>query len=678
MSEITPQGPPGFQKGTLGAVTGAWPLAASAGFLVLGMVLGTRTGMATTSPGSVTILILLATLAGGAGAVALLRTATAPPTRPFVALAAAVAALLSLTPIASLSSDLPLATFLLLAPWRYALIPLAVHFAFAMGWPHRQRNWSGVVVGWYTLHLAMLVAAVGGHAAQETPLLEVVDATFRAKVLEPAGVLTAIAALGLALATPNRSGAQRRATGWALAAILFGLGPLMLELVIPASSYAIDGAMTTTRLALALVAFFGLAGLVALPFVNPAQRDLLAAGHASRLLDEGDLTEGVRELARSLLAVFEVEGITIRLVAPPITVTEGVVRHGTDPTIAQEAETTDDQRTLLAPIGRAGDPLGEVRLDARHAGAFGRREREWLAAFLAPIATALRARRREQLLREQAMVTLRDVLDASAELRGALARLPGDGDGEHLAVPPPVDASEVLGQLSDGLEGVSRRTDDLEGAAGEARQQVRDANDEVAQALDALRRFGAELVRIQTFGDEITASNQAVSGVAFRTNLLANNAALEATRAGSAGKTFGVLAEEIRRLADATASSSSAIEAATVSLAQEVVRLGEVLESVQSSLVSAIRRSELGEDAARRVSETAGAVLGHARSLRPAVEEAYAVAKRRSARDARLTDMLERFIGEREQLARTLEDHRAQLRRVDEVLQRVGKGGSRR
>lgn len=678
MSEITPQGRLGFHMGTLAAVKAGWPLAAAAAFLALGVALGTRAGIASTSPGSVTILILLATLSGGAGAVALLRTATAPPTRPFVGLAATVAALLSLTPVATLSTDLPLPFFALLSPWRYALAPLAVHFAFAVGWPHRQRNWAGVVIGWYTLHLAMLIAAIGGHAANELPLLEVVDATFRARILEPAGVVTAFAALTVAMASPNRSGAQRRAVGWALAAIALGLGPMILSLAMPGIDVTVDGAMTATRLALALVPFLGLAALMALPFVNPMQRDLLSAHHATQVLDETDLQAALRNLARTLAEVFEVEGVTVQVATPPIRITEGTVRAAGEQQVALEAETSDDQRTLHAPIGRAGDPLGQVRLDARYAGAFGRREREWLATFLLPIASALRARRREQLLREQAMGVLRDVLDASSEIRDALGRLPANGDGDQIAVPPAVDASEVLGQLSDGLEGVSRRTDDLEAMAGAARAQVREASDEMAQALDALRGFAGELLRLQTWGDEISASNQAVSGVAFRTNLLANNAALEATRAGSAGKTFGVLAEEIRRLADATSESSSAIDQATATLAHEVARLGEALELVQSSLLAAIRKSELGEDAARRMTETAGSVLGHARSLRPAVEEAHAVARRRSARDLRLTDTLERFIAEREQLTRTMAEHRATLDGVDEVLQRIGKGSAGR
>jgi chromosome segregation ATPase len=379
-------------------------------------------------------------------------------------------------------------------------------------------------------------------------------------------------------------------------------------------------------------------------------------------------------MAAMLRSTFEADGASIRLSTPRLSVTEGDARPDTSDEIAPETETIDDQRVLVAPIGRASDPLGEVRLYSQHAGAFGSRERAWLTAFLLPVGAALRARRREQLLRERAGTLARDVFDAAGELQHSLGRLPANPRDDGLAVPPAVDASEVLGQLSDGLEGVTRRSDDLEVAAMDARTRIRDASDEVAQALDALRTFTNDLLRLGTWNDAIAASNQSVSGVAFRTNLLANNAALEATRAGSAGKTFGVLAEEIRRLADATASSSSAIEDATRALAEELASRVAALEAVQTSLVAAIRESETGEDAARQVADTAGVVLSHARSLKPAVEEAYAVAKRRSARDDKLTTTTERLLEERNVMAAALSEHRTAVDRVREVLERLGRG----
>lgn len=680
MSEPTPEAAVRFHKGTTTPFAAGWPLLVAVGFLGLGIWLGTGVEFEATSPTSATILTVLATLAAGAGAVALLRTPTAGPTRPFVALASAVACLLVLTPVAGPTTpSLPLPLFLLLAPWRYALGPLAVHFALAIGWPHRKRYWSGLVIGWYMLHFALFLAAVGGLTAGEAPLLTMVDGVVRAKVLDPIAILTAITALGLSLASPVRRGAQRRATLWAFAAILFGLAPRAVSALLPAMSLSIDGTMTGAQLSLALVAFLGLAAVLALPLVNPVNRDLQAYHLCQRLLDEAELPEALRAMAAVLRSTFEADGVTIRLTTPRVNVTDGETRPDHADTIAPEVETIDDQRTLVAPIGRSSDPLGEVRLYAQHAGAFSGRERQWLAAFLLPVGAALRARRREQLLRERNGKLARDVLDASVELNQAITRLPADPHNDGLAVPPAVDASEVLGQLSDGLEGVSRKSDDLEVAATDARTRIRDASDEVAQALDALRAFTDDLLRLATWNDAIATSNQSVSGVAFRTNLLANNAALEATRAGSAGKTFGVLAEEIRRLADATASSSSAIEDATRSLTEELASRVAALEAVQTSLVAAIRESETGEDAARRVADTAGVVLSHARSLKPAVEEAYAVARRRSARDDKLTSTTERLLAEREAMGSALSEHRTAVDRVREVLERLGRpGGVRR
>src|SRR5690606_29349902 len=274
--------------------------------------------------------------------------------------------------------------------------------------------------------------------------------------------------------------------------------------------------------------------------------------------------------------------VQIRLTSPPMSVTEGENRPIEREAIAPEAEAIDDHRTLAAPIGRSSDPLGEVRLHARYAGAFGRREREWVTAFLLPIGTALRARKRETAHKERAAAIQRNAAATGRELAGVQERLPARPVDDGFAVPPPVDASEVLGQLRDGLDAVSRRTDDLEIAAGEGRLRMRDASDQVAQALDTLRTFTADLLRLGTWHDAIAASNQSVSGVAFRTNLLANNAALEATRAGSAGKTFGVLAEEIRRLADAATSSSEAIEEATRALSEELASRVAALEALQT------------------------------------------------------------------------------------------------
>ncbi len=650
----------------------AWPLVAATASVVLGVLLATGDATGGTTTPAIAVLLMLAIGAVGCGVIVVLRTPEAAPTRAFVGLAAAVASLLALAPLDVAAGDqAPLAFFLVAAPWHYALVPLAVHFALALGWPHRVRLWFGVTLGWYILHGAMFVATASGIAAGEPPLVHAVDAVFRQRILEPVGLLVMVTALILALASPVRRGAQRRAAGWALAAVVVGLVPMVLAPLVPEFLHVIDGAVTPARLALAALAFLGLAAVLSLPFVNPVRRDLLAYAISQRLLEERDLAAALREVAAALQDTFEVEGVRVRLVEPMMSASVGTLRGGNDGAVSPEIETADDRRALVAPIGRGADPFGEVRLEAAHPGAFGRREREWLAAFLGPISGALRARRREQLLRDRLNGLSRELETGATTVAETLLRLPPAPDDDGMGVPPPVDAREVLGQLSDGLAAVGRRGEELEESARIARDRARAASDEVARALDALRLMVADLLRLGGHADEIGARNRDAQGIAFRTNLLANNAALEASRAGAAGRTFGVLAEEIRRLADATGESSGAIEQRTLTLAGDVTAVGEVAERVREMLAGAIRDAEAGEEATRRLGEVAATLLGDTRALRPALEEAHTVAQRRTARDHHLSATLERFLDERGALARAMGQHRLALTHLEDALRRA-------
>lgn len=654
-----------------------WPLLAAILSWGAATLLSGGVPVADLSQASAGLLMLLASLAGLAGLLALIRTPDAPPTLPYVGMAAGVAALVASTPFEpSTGTSLPL--FLVTAPWRYALTPLVVHFALAVGWSHRARYWFGLVIGWYLLHVALFIAAASGLAAHEAPLHQAVDATALRRVLEPVGALTAIVALAVATASPLRRQSQRRALGWAFFAVTAGFGPILMTQLWPILAQPLDGPMTVARLALPLLALFGLGGVLALPFGSPAKRDLLAHQHAQRLLEERDLTHGLRGLAEGVREIFEAEGVAIRVLAPSIMVTAGEMRSAPSPAdaaLTPDTETIDERRGVIAPIGRAGDPLAEIRIMGRFPGAFGRRERQWLTAFLGPVGAAVRARRREAAAEERVHVIAQQASDVRAALLEANRLLPEPPHDDGMAVPPPVDAREVLTQLSEGVSGITRHGAMLDETSTATRDNAGRTSDEVARAIDALVALGGDLARLAAHGEEIAASNQTVSGVAFRTNLLANNAALEATRAGTAGRTFGVLAEEIRRLADETAATSVAIGSRTGALSRDVAQVGANVAAVRVALASAIRESEATEEVARRLGEIAGALDGAVRSLRPAVEEASAVAKRRSARDHHLTATMERFLDERVALAHAIVAHRDALTRLAEAMQRLSASG---
>jgi len=94
-------------------------------------------------------------------------------------------------------------------------------------------------------------------------------------------------------------------------------------------------------------------------------------------------------------------------------------------------------------------------------------------------------------------------------------------------------------------------------AANQLSQAARDAADKggsiVAEAVQAMGR-------IESSADKIAEIMGVIDEIAFQTNLLALNASVEAARAGEAGKGFAVVAQEVRSLAQRSASASKEIK----------------------------------------------------------------------------------------------------------------------
>ncbi len=660
-------------------MSSAWPLFLALAVCAAGLPLVDWLGETAVTPVDLTIRLAATAIAIAGGAVIAYRFHGVRLALPFAALSASIAVLLALAPLDRPAVATSIGAFLLTAPWRYALAPLVVHFSLIVAWPHRRERWQGWVAAWYLAELGLILAVTSGLLTGEAAVLQAADGTIRARVLEPAAAAVALLALALALISSDRRRSHRRAVAWGFAAVVLGFGPLAASTFVPELGPGFGWPIAPGRAALVLLVMFGVAALLAVPFADSERRDAAAQRFALRLLDSDDLSADLRGLLDELRQLFEARGGSLRLVSPAVHIRVGeIAEPDTDSAMAPDIETNDDERVVTAPIGRSGDPLGELQLVGEFAGAFGERERDWLAAFLRPIGSTLRSRRRESVARDQIAALRRQMATVSGDIAAAVLSAPAAPATDGMATPPPVDASAVLAQLSEGVSGLSRHGEGLDDAAAVARQRARGASDAMARALDSLDALRRELDRLLRRGDAIAASNDTVNGVAFRTNLLANNAALEASRAGDAGRTFGVIAEEIRRLADVTAATSTEIGGHTASLEADLAGLGQVFATVREALAAAIREAESGEDAARVMAEAARRVEDVARSLGPAVDEANAVARRRGERDRHLTAALDRFLEERTLLSRHLTAHLDAIGRARAALERTGEPPAQR
>ena len=107
-------------------------------------------------------------------------------------------------------------------------------------------------------------------------------------------------------------------------------------------------------------------------------------------------------------------------------------------------------------------------------------------------------------------------------------------------------AMEEIASLSQANADNSQQAKSLSGQVEEVAKSGVESMDEMNSAIGEIKR-GA---------DETREIIHAIDEIAFQTNLLALNAAVEAARAGEAGKGFAVVAEEVRNLAQRSASAA--------------------------------------------------------------------------------------------------------------------------
>jgi len=104
-------------------------------------------------------------------------------------------------------------------------------------------------------------------------------------------------------------------------------------------------------------------------------------------------------------------------------------------------------------------------------------------------------------------------------------------------------------ETSSSMEEMASMTKKNAENAGHADSLMKEANQVVGRANDAMKELTGSMEEISNASAETSKIIKTIDEIAFQTNLLALNAAVEAARAGEAGAGFAVVADEVRNLA---------------------------------------------------------------------------------------------------------------------------------
>ena len=267
--------------------------------------------------------------------------------------------------------------------------------------------------------------------------------------------------------------------------------------------------------------------------------------------------------------------------------------------------------------------------------------------------------------------------EAAEQLAGSAKTLGGQFTDVQHAIASQSDRLEetvqAMEHMNDSVRQVARSAADTAEQSQSARERAEQGASIVEESVQAILRVNEQTAKLKdtmhrlgTQADGIGAVLGVISDIADQTNLLALNAAIEAARAGEAGRGFAVVADEVRKLAEKTMEATGEVEKAISTIQQGaqnsvhmvdetgsmVDRASELAAKSGEALHSIVSLTAASSDQVQGIAKAAEEQSATSEQINRAIDEVAAMGRNVTDR----MDTSARTVGELATLAGRLDD----------------------
>ncbi|ROM80595.1 methyl-accepting chemotaxis protein [Pseudomonas brassicacearum] len=192
----------------------------------------------------------------------------------------------------------------------------------------------------------------------------------------------------------------------------------------------------------------------------------------------------------------------------------------------------------------------------------------------------------------------------------------------------------AMHEMTATVQEVARNAEEASEAAVAADQQAREGERVVGEAISQIERLALEVGNstaamgdLKRESDKIGSVLDVIKSVAQQTNLLALNAAIEAARAGEAGRGFAVVADEVRSLAQRTQKSTEEIEELILGLQNGTQQVATIMDNSRSLTDSSVELTRRAGGSLENITRTVSAIQSMNQQIAAAAEQQSATAE---------------------------------------------------
>ncbi|WP_417292488.1 methyl-accepting chemotaxis protein [Desulfovibrio porci] len=240
------------------------------------------------------------------------------------------------------------------------------------------------------------------------------------------------------------------------------------------------------------------------------------------------------------------------------------------------------------------------------------------------------------------------------------------------------EAATAMNEMNATVQEVARNAGSASAASAETREKAEAGARVVEKTVHNIEEVHQlsltlkdDMTQLNEHAQDITRIMGVISDIADQTNLLALNAAIEAARAGEAGRGFAVVADEVRKLAEKTMSSTNDVGNAIKAIQESTAKSMTGVDNAVERIGEATELANQSGQALQEIVATVEATGDQVNAIATASEEQSAASEEINQSIVQVNDMSRQTAEAMGEAAKAVSDLAAQAQGLTNLIQEL-------